>query len=178
MHILIDYDGIPNSPSQVIDHLAQHGLITKQPEMIENAKALGLQITKNKIGQLLWSRGNALPDVLGPVTRRELFSICGVLTGHWRNCGRRRVLKGVNMALKWCVSGINIKTDSATVYKWLNFLLYNTHTIKAKGMNEMLVKRRLGVLRELCTEYKLELSIQWVCSEKNKADYLTRVPKR
>ena len=46
-------------------------------------------------------------------------------------------------------------------------------------MNEMLVKRRLGVLRELCTEYKLELSLQsWVCSEKNKADYLTRVPKR
>ena len=45
-------------------------------------------------------------------------------------------------------------------------------------MNEMLVKRRLGVLRELCTEYKLELSIQWVCSEKNNADYLIRVPKR
>ena len=52
-----------------------------------------------------------------------------------RNCGRQRLakerndnahinlaeldalLKGVNMALKWCVSGINIRTDSATVYK-------------------------------------------------------------
>ena len=79
------------SPSQVIDHLAQHGLITKQPEMIENAKALGLQITKNQIGQLLWSRGNELPDVLEPVTRRELFSICGVLTGHYPVAGWLRV---------------------------------------------------------------------------------------
>ena len=42
----------------------------------------------------------------------------------------------------------------------------------------MLVKRRLGVLRDLCSEYKLTLSVQWVCSDKNKADYLTRVPKR
>ena len=92
MHILIDCDGIPHSPNQVIDHLAQHGLITKQPEMIENAKALGLQITENKIGHLLWSRGNALPDVLGPVTRRELFSmLCGVLTGHYPVAGWLRV---------------------------------------------------------------------------------------
>ena len=43
------------------------------------------------------------------------------------------VLKGVNMELKWCVSGINIKTDSATVYKWLNSSLYNTHTIKQRA---------------------------------------------
>ena len=88
------------------------------------------------------------------------------------------ILKGVNMALKWSVSDINIKTDSATVYGWLNSSLYSTHTIKTKGMNEMLVKRRLGVLRDLCSEYKLTLSVQWVCSDKNKADYLTRVPKR
>ena len=30
------------------------------------------------------------------------------------------ILKGVNIALKWSVSDINIKTDSATVYGWLN----------------------------------------------------------
>ena len=59
--------------------------------MIENAKALGLQITKNKMGQLLWSRGNELPDVLELVTRRELFSICGVLTGHYPVAGWLRV---------------------------------------------------------------------------------------
>ena len=42
----------------------------------------------------------------------------------------------------------------------------------------MLVERRLGVLRDSCSEYKLTLSVQCVCSDKNKADYLTRVPKR
>ena len=53
------------------------------------------------------------------------------------------ILKGVNMALKWSVSDINIKTDSATVYGWLNSSLYSTHTIKTKGMNEMLSRREL-----------------------------------
>ena len=262
------------SPSRVMDHLAQYGLVTKQPEMINGARALGLQIRENKLGQLMWSRGNDLPIVPESVTRRELFSVCGMLTGHYpvagwlriacsfvkrhsdgsrwddligdtacamlrdiilkvehqdpvrgawcvssaRSCDlwcdasslatgcaveidgvivedgawmRKRddnahinlseldaILKGVNMALKWSVSDINIKTDSATVYGWLNSSLYSTHTIKTKGMNEMLVKRRLGVLRDLCSEYKLTLSVQWVCSDKNKADYLTRVPKR
>ena len=47
------------------------------------------------------------------------------------------ILKGVNMALKWSVSDINIKTDSATVYGLLNSSLYSTHTIKTKGMNEI-----------------------------------------
>ena len=262
------------SPSRVMDHLAQYGLVTKQPEMINGARALGLQIRENKLGQLMWSRGNDLPIVPESVTRRELFSVCGMLTGHYPVAGWLRIacsfvkrhsdgsrwddligdtacamlrdiilkvehqdpvrgawcvssarscdlwcdasslatgcaveidgvivedgawmrkkddnahinlseldaiLKGVNMALKWSVSDINIKTDSATVYGWLNSSLYSTHTIKTKGMNEMLVKRRLGVLRDLCSEYKLTLSVQWVCSDKNKADYLTRVPKR
>ena len=40
------------------------------------------------------------------------------------------------------------------------------------------MKRRLGIPRDLCSEYKLTLSVQWICSDKNKADYLTRVPKR
>ena len=262
------------SPSRVMDHLAQYGLVTKQPEMINGARALGLQIRENKLGQLMWSRGNDLPIVPESVTRRELFSVCGMLTGHYPVAGWLRIacsfvkrhsdgsrwddligdaacamlrdiilkveqqdpvrgawcvrsarscdlwcdasslatgcaveidgvivedgawmrkkddnahinlseldaiLKGVNMALKWSVSDINIKTDSATVYGWLNSSLYSTHTIKTKGMNEMLVKGRLGVLRDLCSEYKLTLSVQWVCSDKNKADYLTRVPKR
>ena len=43
------------------------------------------------MGQLLWSRGNELPDVLEPVTRRELFSVCGVLTGHYPVAGWLRV---------------------------------------------------------------------------------------
>ena len=61
------------SPSRVMDHLAQYGLVTKQPEMINGARALGLQIRENKLGQLMWSRGNDLPIVPESVTRRELF---------------------------------------------------------------------------------------------------------
>ena len=43
------------SPSRVMDHLAQYGLVTKQPEMINDARALGLQIRQIKLGQLMWS---------------------------------------------------------------------------------------------------------------------------
>ena len=50
-------------PSRVMDHLAQYGLVTKQPEMINGAKALGHQIRENKLGQLMWSRGNDLSIV-------------------------------------------------------------------------------------------------------------------
>ena len=49
------------NPSQVMDHLVMHGLITKQPEKIEKAKSLGLLITEINMGQLLWSRDNELP---------------------------------------------------------------------------------------------------------------------
>ena len=71
------------NPYQIMDHLVMHSLITKQPKMIEKAKALGLLITEINMGQLLWSRDNELPDGLGPVTWRELFYICCALTGHY-----------------------------------------------------------------------------------------------
>ena len=43
---------------------------------------------------------------------------------------------------------------------------------------KFLVKMRLGVLRDLCSEYKLALSVQSVCSDKHKTDYLAIMPKR
>ena len=79
------------SPSRVMDHLAQYGLVSKQPEMINGARALGLQIRENKLGQLMWSRGNDLPIVPESVTRRELFSVCGMLTGHYPVAGWLRI---------------------------------------------------------------------------------------
>ena len=59
--------------------------------MINGARALGLQIRENKLGQLMWSRGNDLPIVPESVTRRELFSVCGMLTGHYPVAGWLRI---------------------------------------------------------------------------------------
>ena len=43
-----------------------------------------------------------------------------------------------------------------------------------KGTSEMIVKRRLGILRELIDMCGLKLCTVFVPSEKNKADTLTR----
>ena len=41
----------------------------------------------------------------------------------------------------------------------------------------MLVKRRLSIFSETLEAYKVELSVSFVSTTKNKADGLTRVPK-
>ena len=40
-------------------------------------------------------------------------------------------------------------TDSATVHGWLKSVFAGTHNVRTKAMSELLVKRRLNVLREL-----------------------------
>lgn len=87
------------------------------------------------------------------------------------------VLKGVNLALRWGLHALEIRTDSATVRGWVASVISNQKRIRTKGVAEMLVKRRLGILRELATEFGLTLQVVFVPSEKNKADVLTRVKK-
>lgn len=87
------------------------------------------------------------------------------------------VLKGVNLALKWDLRSIKIMTDSATVLGWLNSILTGDCRVKVTGLSEMLVKRRLSIIKDLITEYRLVVEAFYVESNKNKADSLTRVKK-
>ena len=50
--------------------------------------------------------------------------------------------------------------------------------VRTKGAAEMLVKRRLGVIGDIITEYGLNVTVRFVPSVENKADHMTRVPKR
>lgn len=269
--ILVNTDVV--STGIVADHLTAYGLRTKPPESINGAKVLGLHVQEDAADELRWSRGNVIPDVGELVTRRELFSVCGLLVGHYPVAGWIRVacgyikrhsngirweddigeksrqllcdlvkrvteqdpvggrwpvtsrdgrvwcdasslalgcaleidgvivedgawlrkkddgahinmaeldavLKGLNMAAKWNMQNIELLTDSATVFGWLNSVFFDSHKVKTKGMSEMLIKRRLAVAKELCTEYGLQVTVQWVKSAQNKADVLTRVPRR
>ena len=88
------------------------------------------------------------------------------------------VIKGLNLAAKWELEDVKVVTDSATVFGWLNSTFQGTHKIRTRGMSEMLVKRRLSVAKEICDEYKLQVSMELVGSSINKADILTRVCKR
>ncbi|KAG1682630.1 Gamma-aminobutyric acid type B receptor subunit 1 [Nymphon striatum] len=97
--------------------------------------------------------------------------------GHINVAELDAVLKGINLALKWRLRVIEIRTDLATVMSWVRSVIDGERRIRTKGTSEMIIMRRLGILRELIDEFQLELSISHVSSEKNKADKLTRVFK-
>ena len=87
------------------------------------------------------------------------------------------VVKGLNVAVKWGLSSVEVMTDSATVLSWLTSILVDDCRVKVTGMSEMLVRRRLAVIQEMSVEYHLRLSVKYVQSSRNKADALTRVSK-
>ena len=87
------------------------------------------------------------------------------------------VIKGINMAVKWGLTTVEVMTDSATVLSWLNSVIVEGRRVKATGMSEMLVRRRLAVVEETVQEYGLTLTASYVQSLHNKSDVLTRVVK-
>lgn len=261
------------SAAKVVAHLARYGLAAKPPEPLDGGAALGLKLKAGEAGDLMFMRGNELPEVGEELSRRELFSVCGRLVGHYPIAGwlrvacsyiKRRaegirwedkvgletvkmirdvlervnredpvkgrwqaprttkgvvwcdassiatgvvlemdgvdvedaawlrkkgdhghinvaeldaVLKGVNLALKWGLQEIEVRTDSATVLGWLKSVTTAERRVRTKGASEMIVKRRLGILQELIDECGLKLYAVFVPSEKNKADALTRVKR-
>jgi len=80
--------------------------------------------------------------------------------------------------LKWGLKKLQIYTDSATVYAWVSSILTQDRRIKTHGLSEALVRRRLDLFRSLIAECSLSLQIELVKSNFNKADCLTRVPKK
>ena len=81
------------SVEDVVSHLALYGLETKRPEPLDGARVLGLSMSKNDEGKLLFKHGNELPSLGGEEmpTKRELFSICSRLVGHYPVCGWLRL---------------------------------------------------------------------------------------
>ena len=262
------------SASKVRKHLQKFGLVTKEPEYLCSARVLGLRVKATNEGCFEWSRDSELPVVQSKVTKRELFSICGRLTGHYpvaewlriacsyikrevNSCdwdshipdyvqqmlyemservkqhdpvrgqwsvkssqsGRvwcdassiatglcvemdnaivedaawlrgindgahinvaelEAVVKAINMAIKWNLKDVTILSDSATVCGWVKSVLADSKSPKVSGLSEMIVKRRLSLISELIGEYGLNLKIEKVKSDENKADKMTRVPQK
>ena len=87
--IIVDEDKV--SVDSVRSHLKMYGLVTKEPERICDARVLGLRVRLNKSDQFLWGRDNDIGNIDDVVTKRELFSVCGRLTGHYPLGGWLRV---------------------------------------------------------------------------------------
>lgn len=269
--ILLDESKVTSE--ELISHLNDFGFVTKPPEQLDGGAALGLKLRKNDRGELQFSRGNKIPEVVPSLNRRELFSVCGKLVGHYPVAGWLRVacsymkraaegtgwedsvgdaargklnevlhrvknedpvrgkwyvpkttkgtvwcdassialgilleidgnivedaawlrsqsdsnhinvaeleaaMKGINMAIKWGLQEVEIITDSATVNSWIATVVSEEKRVQTKGAAEMLVKRRLGILKSLIVEFNMKLTVKLVPSCRNKSDALTRVKK-
>ncbi|KAF0297012.1 hypothetical protein FJT64_005559 [Amphibalanus amphitrite] len=86
-------------------------------------------------------------------------------------------LSGVNMAIAWGIRVIDLRTDSATVHKWVGDALSGRSRLRTKAHAEMLIRRRVDIIRELVAEFQLTITIKLVKSDENPADEMTRVPK-
>ena len=74
------------------------------------------------------------------------------------------------------LTGDLVITDSATVYNWVNISMTEEKRVRTKGAAELLIKRRLGTLKSIIQEFSLNIVVELIGSQKNKADVLTRVP--
>ena len=88
------------------------------------------------------------------------------------------VVRGLNLALKWRFKNVTLYTDSATVFGWLTSVLHNSHKPRIYGLSEMLVKRRLQLIRDIQVECDVHIEVVLVRSSENKADKMTRVEFR
>lgn len=76
--------------------------------------------------------------------------------------------RGMNTALTWNMRHLHLRTDSLTVYRWVSDTLFGKVHLKTKAANEMLIWRRLGIIKSLVTS----LTLTYVCC------CLTRVPQQ
>ena len=86
-------------------------------------------------------------------------------------------IRGVNLAVAWNMREIELRTDSATVYKWVDDAVTGRARLRTKAHGEMLIRRRVDTIRQLTAELGLSLSVVLVRSADNRADALTRVPR-
>ena len=85
-------------------------------------------------------------------------------------------VRGINLALAWDMKTIELKTDSATVHRWVSDALSGRARLRTKAHGEMLIRRRVDVIRQLVAELGVTLSVSLVRSSQNRSDTLTRVP--
>ena len=81
--IIIDLNVV--SAQVVKDHLLKFGLITKPSENLNSAKVPGLQTYEKK--GVHWRRTELKKEInpsnLNSMTKRQVFSLCGKLVGHY-----------------------------------------------------------------------------------------------
>ena len=81
-------------------------------------------------------------------------------------------IKALGLAAAWQMHKVSLMTAAG----WLQCIAGNTRRVKVGGLHEVLVKRRLQVVKDLILTTGMEVAVVWVPSADNRADQLTRVP--
>ncbi|XP_037082439.1 uncharacterized protein LOC119103095 [Pollicipes pollicipes] len=84
---------------------------------------------------------------------------------------------GINQAIAWGMEIVDLRTGSATVHRWIDDVLSGRARLRTKAHGEMLIRRRIDVIRQLVDELSLTLTVALVRTDENLADTLTLVPK-
>ena len=83
------------------------------------------------------------------------------------------VVKGLNLAMKWGVTTVDVVTDSLIVSKWLNAALNDEKRIRVSGLSEV-----LSLVKSMVEELGINITVTLVLSAENRADIISRVPKK
>ena len=73
---------------------------------------------------------------------------------------------------------MEVKTYSATILSWVEFIVEESRRISTKAAGEMIIKWRLEILRQLRAEFRLKMKAVFVLVEKNNTDTQTQVNKK
>mgnify|MGYP003417316483 FL=1 len=89
--IIVNLNGI--AECEVVNHLKRYGLVTKEHEDVDDMRVLGLQLRGKNESRRWWVRSplGDLKNEREGCTRRDVFSICGKLIGHYPICGYLRI---------------------------------------------------------------------------------------
>ena len=92
------------------------------------------------------------------------------------------IIKGLKLFLKWrgsstALDEVMLYTDSKSCRAWIEQVI-NDRVIRITGLMNVLIQRRLEIIRLIILEYGLKVRVTFVKSHQNLADPLTRVPKK
>ena len=78
------------------------------------------------------------------------------------------VLKGINQALQLGgVKKLHMLTDSLCTYHWVLDTLTGKARVHTKVASEILIRKRLSIIRKLANEYEMSIDVSLVTSNCN-----------
>ena len=85
-------------------------------------------------------------------------------------------IRGLSLVVNWQDKHVRLMTDSTTIASWLRDVVGNVRRTKTKGPHEVLVQQGLQIVSDLIITACMDVAVEWVQTDQNRAEFLTRVP--